>query len=113
MSGHFRSDLWAIGNRLWTHTCCCPLCGGPGGDIILKGRVVQHPQGRALLRDFIGDVLCPDCRARYAPLTKAMHKKLTKLNNGVWRELMKMGCPCCCGIEWHRAAEESLKPKGN
>ena len=107
MQTHFQANaaLWTEGNRIQTMLCRCILCGDPEGATVVFARVWMRDDGRLMLApDGISNSLCPDCRAKHAPVSTAMRNRLNKLSDKAWQKLKRRGCPCCdAGIEWQQA----------
>ena len=68
----------------------------------IYARIAEQGGQLVLQQRGIGSRLCPDCKARYLPLTGAMNQELDRLCAKLWRDLRKRGCPCCeAGLDWY------------
>jgi hypothetical protein len=94
-------------NIVHTHTEKCILCGGSGGDSVLEVAFERVSGGIGLIYWNLHTRLCDGCATKHLPLTRLMRRKLDRLSDRVWKQMMKRGCPCCCGIEWHPGAADA------
>jgi hypothetical protein len=95
---------WTPGSRMHAHVGSCIKCGGTDGDATIYVRVYASAGRLGLNLDGVGTRLCPQCKAKYLPLTPAMDRELDRLGAKLWRDLRKRGCPCCqAGLDWYPA----------
>jgi hypothetical protein len=95
---------WIPGSRMHAHTGRCIKCGSREGDTTVYVRV--NGEANVLFLQGVGSRLCPQCKARYLPLTPVMDRELKRLGDKLWRDLKKRGCPCCqAGLNWYPAEQ--------
>jgi len=93
------------GRRLHTYLHRCTKCGNPNGYTIIHVRIEAEGTFLALNWCGSGNRLCPDCQAKYLPLTHGMRRELDRLSRKAWRDLRKRGCPFCqAGLDWYPTA---------
>jgi hypothetical protein len=96
-----------VGSFMHAHTEKCIKCGDPNGDTVIIVQVVREPEGKAMELEGIGIQLCPQCEAKYLPLTPATDAELNRLGDKLWRDLGRNGCPhCFSGLDWHLGKPE-------
>lgn len=99
MAEHFSG--WQPGQRMHAHTGKCIKCGRPDGDSVIHVTLTLQVGRLSLQHEGVGSRLCPQCKAKYLPLTPAMNSELNRLGSKLWRDLRKRGCPCCeAGLDW-------------
>lgn len=104
MMDHFVG--WIPGSRMHAHVRTCIKCGSIDGDATIYVRVFKSAGTLGLNLDGVGSRLCPQCKAKYLPLTRAMDQELNRCGDKLWRDLKKRGCPCCqAGLDWYPAEQ--------
>jgi hypothetical protein len=119
-AGHEHGEF-SVGDRLLTVLDGCILCGrlanvamsrdhgasyddASGGYTVQWARIEETAVGVGLFNDGSANHLCADCRAQHGTgerqLSDALHKRLDRLGDEVWRELQRRyDCPLC-EIQW-------------
>ena len=90
---HFTDEIWTNGQLVHTHLGRCILCNSSDGETVVRARVDATASGLRLIYEGVGNRLCTECRAKHTPLSRAMRRRLDRLNDKIWPQLKKLAAP--------------------